>query len=77
MWFTMQSTMTPDEQEALSRRYSDDSIIILPLSSGRIAVFNRAFELCGFIDFDLLEIIRIWKAPAKKREVSLADLGLD
>jgi hypothetical protein len=33
--------MTQDEQEALSRRYSNDIIILLPLKSGNIAVFNN------------------------------------
>jgi hypothetical protein len=43
-------TTNPDVQEALSRRYSDDIIILLPLRSGAIGVFNSARELCGFID---------------------------
>jgi hypothetical protein len=32
--------MTPDYQEALSRKYSGDLFMILPLSSGRFAVFS-------------------------------------
>jgi hypothetical protein len=31
-------TTNPDVQEALSRRYSDDIIMLLPLKSERIAV---------------------------------------
>jgi hypothetical protein len=41
-------TTNPDVQEALSRRYSDDIIMLLPLRSGAIAIFNSARELCGF-----------------------------
>lgn len=50
-------TTNPDVQEALSRRYSDDIIILLPLQNRaddplatRLAVFNSARELCGFAD---------------------------
>ena len=41
--------MTADEQEALSKRYGNEIIILLPLSSGNVAVFNSARELCGII----------------------------
>lgn len=44
--------MTADEQEALSRRYNNETIIILRLKSGNIAVLNRGFELCGIITQD-------------------------
>jgi hypothetical protein len=44
-------TTNPDVQEALSRRYSDDIIMLLPLRSGAVAVFNAARELCGFSKF--------------------------
>jgi hypothetical protein len=40
--------MSPDEQEARSRRLSNDVIMLLPLSSGRVAVFNRGGDLCGY-----------------------------
>ena len=42
--------MTPDEQEALSKRYNNETIIILRLKSGNIAVLNRGFELCGITE---------------------------
>jgi UPF0288 family protein (methanogenesis marker protein 3) len=42
--------MTPDEQEARWRKYSDDRIILLPLKSGNIAVFNNAAEFCGIVE---------------------------
>jgi hypothetical protein len=46
-------TTNPDVQEALSRRYSDDIIMLLPLSTrDAFAVFNSARELCGFVDVE-------------------------
>jgi hypothetical protein len=70
-------TTNPDVQEALSRRYSDDIIMLLPLRSGAIGVFNAARELCGFIESyqlvyasdwgpgDLWEWIKnVWHPPA-------------
>src|SRR6266849_5704681 len=45
--------MTPDEQEALSRKYGNDTITLLLLASGNIAVFNSARELCGTLAADL------------------------
>ena len=77
--------MTPDEQEALSRRYSDDVILLLPLKSGAIAVFNNARTLCGFVDetCKLNEeiILQLWHppekpAPRKRQGVDLEELGL-
>ena len=47
------STTDPDVQEALSRRYGNDLVIMLPLSSGNIAIFRRDFELQEILsDFD-------------------------
>lgn len=71
--------MSPDEQEALSRRYGDDIIILLSLSSGNVAVFNSARELCGFVSefMDHNEIEAIWHLPSKApKDFSLEDLGL-
>jgi hypothetical protein len=72
--------MSPDEQEARWRKYSDDRIILLPLKSGRIAVFNNAAEFCGIVEpkqeasdeygfftldtFD--ECKAIWRRPGKR-----------
>jgi hypothetical protein len=42
--------MTSDEQEAQSRKYSDDVVILLPLSSGKVAVFNNARQLERIVD---------------------------
>ncbi len=79
--------MTEDEQEALSRKYSDDVILLLPLESGRIAVLNNARELCGCLDtwcysgHECLwhRIKEIWHAPAKpaaRPVIDLNELGL-
>ena len=40
-----QDQYDPDEQEALSYRYGDASVIVLPLSSGAFAIFGRDFKL--------------------------------
>ncbi len=37
--------MTPDEQEALSRRYGEGALIVLPLKSGRLAIFGSDRQL--------------------------------
>lgn len=75
--------MSPDEQEALSRRFGDDIIILLPLRSGKIAVFNAARTLCGIRDQVWLDTNMktpdCWYAPAKPpkgADFSLEDLGL-
>lgn len=74
--------MTKDEQEALSRLYSDDVIRLLPLSSGAVAVFNNARDLCGIIDpcvpnnNIMLAINRVWYPPKKAPTVDLKELGL-
>jgi hypothetical protein len=61
--------MTPDEQEALSRLYSDDVIQLLPLKSGAVAVFNNARELCGILPDQyqgcLSGILRVWFPPKR------------
>ena len=79
--------MTPDEQEALSRLYSDDVIRLLPLKSGAVAVFNNARDLCGIIpapdgqlygnrDTPLFEIVRTWYPPKRAPAPDLKELGL-
>jgi len=71
--------MTPDEQEALSRKHSNDVLLILSLKSGRFAVFNRAFELCGIAN-SMEDALAIWYAPASPKpavvKISLEELGL-
>ena len=42
--------MSPNVMEAESRKYSNDVIIVLPLSSGKLAVFNAARQLAGIVD---------------------------
>jgi hypothetical protein len=71
--------MTPDEQEALSRRFGDDVVILLPLLSGQVAIFNAARKLCGFVAPDDL-VMDAWlqcERPTKpKADFTLEDLGL-
>jgi hypothetical protein len=79
--------MSPDEQEARSRRYAHERIVLLPLSSGNIAVFNCAGELCSIEDpywFSWnhthkefkLELKAQWHPPATRARPSLEELGL-
>lgn len=44
--------MTPDEQEALSRKYSNDIVMLLPVASGRVAVLSFNRQLLGFLERD-------------------------
>jgi hypothetical protein len=62
----------PRVQEALSRKYGNDVVILLPLKreQGTIAVFNSARELCGFVnqmtwddDSPWIEIVTTWHPP--------------
>jgi len=41
---------TPEGREALSRVHSHETIPVLQLSTGRYAIFNHAWELCGIAD---------------------------
>ncbi len=73
--------MTRDEQEALSRLYSDDIIRLLPLSSGAVAVFNNARDLCGILPPSRVAGIRslideVFYRPRPQPPVDLDDLGL-
>jgi hypothetical protein len=77
--------MTKDEQEALSRLYSDDIIRLLPLKSGAVAVFNNARDLCGIIPHEPLsreqaywfqKLKAVWYPPKKPPAVDLEELGL-
>lgn len=42
--------MTDDQQEAESRKYSNDAVVLLKLRSGRIAVFNATLKLDRIIE---------------------------
>lgn len=48
--------MTSEEQEALSRKYSNEVVMLLRLSSGSIAVFNAARELVSICRSDDLRV---------------------
>lgn len=63
-------TTDPRVQEALSRKYGNDVVILLPLKreQGTIAVFNSGRELCGFIQIhvdgiDEHELMSTWHPP--------------
>jgi hypothetical protein len=55
--------VTPDEQESLSRKYGNEVVLILPLSSGNIAVFNNARELCGIVE-NIKDVLDNWYPPS-------------
>lgn len=40
-----------DEQEALSRRYGNGALIVLPLSSGRLAIFGNDRQLVDILEY--------------------------
>lgn len=69
--------MTTDEQEALSRAHGRDAIVLIPLRSGNIAVYNAKRELCGIVE-DWAEAQSVWRPPQDYRKtiVSLEELGL-
>ena len=71
--------LTPSDtetQDALSRRYGNDSVIFLLLRSGRTAVFNRAFELQGVVEgLDLPKVQpprALWFGSAATQAISPA-----
>lgn len=68
---------SPDIREALSKRYSNDIVILLPLRSGRFAVFNSLRECFGTVEAEA-EWRNVWRAPeeAKPKVLDLKELGL-
>jgi hypothetical protein len=74
--------VTTDELQAESRKYLDTRIILVPLDSGRVAVYNNAAELCGILSRDatLHDTWWTWRAPTPVRKdrshVTLEELGL-
>lgn len=40
----------PDAQEALSIKYGNGALIVVPLKSGSLAIFDRGFQLHEIID---------------------------
>jgi hypothetical protein len=58
--------MTSEEQEALSRKYSNDVVMLLILRNGSIAVFNAARELQSICRADDLRLhVMEVKPPAQ------------
>lgn len=73
--------MTTDELQAESRKYLDTRIILVPLDSGRFAVYNNAAELCAIIEpwVPVTCLGLHWRAPAKPQRAArptLEELGL-
>ena len=60
--------MTQDEQEALSKKYGTEVVMLLPLKSGKIAIFNSARELCGIIDGERINTWNTTWHPPTSRE---------
>jgi hypothetical protein len=50
--------VTPDELEALSRKYSNDVWHFIELSSGRWAFFNEARELVAVLEAPLFSLVK-------------------
>ncbi len=69
----------PRVQEALSRKYGNDVIILLPLNqSDGVAIFNNARELCGFVDDALEEdVLAIWHPPTTIEPAPIPKATLD
>lgn len=53
--------ISPDAQEALSVKHGNGVVILYPLTSGAIAVFDRSFELKEILgDLDDLDLLVLW-----------------
>lgn len=59
---------SPEVQEALSRRYVA-GVMVLKLSNGKYAIFNRAFELQSIVDRWDLTAKAIDAVPAVRPQV--------
>lgn len=76
--------MEPNEMEAESGKYSNRAVIILPLHSGKFAIFNNRRQLQAIVDGHvLLEAIAASQCEAPVAgggadgvHLSLNDLGL-
>jgi hypothetical protein len=75
--------MTPEEQSAESRKYSNAAVLIVPLDNGQFAVYNNARELSEIVSpADLLSAIRRVRPvlavqvqrPESRKPVPLAEL---
>lgn len=76
--------MTQDEMHAENRKYRDTRIILVPLPSGNVAIYNNAGEFCAFVSGDATyaEILAAWKFPStgwrgpERPRPTLEELGL-
>lgn len=71
---------SPEEFEASAKRYSNDCVIIVPLSSGRFGVFNNAREFHFVVDeASLASAVRavppIARRKAPKPSFSIISIG--
>ena len=53
---------------------AETTLRFLPLSDGKIAVFNNARELCGIVIDHLSPILNIWHAPLTQSFVEDFDI---
>lgn len=64
-----------DTQEALSGRFGSRSLVVLPLQSGRLAIFKRDFQLLAIAD--QVDFVDWWTYSAEaKRQVDEKAEGL-
>lgn len=71
--------MTGDEMEAESGKYSDRVLILLPLSSGLVAVFSNERRLQAIVPWLDVPNVTVTCAPtteARTFQLNLKDLGL-
>lgn len=76
---------TPDEQEAQSVKYSDDTWSFQRLKSGMYAVYNREFGLMAVLPWSGVESLYLNRTRTKRKpqnqstpavNIDLGDLGL-
>jgi len=71
--------MSPDEQEAKSRVHGPDTILLVPLRSGNVGVFNRE-GMCAILGprASVEEIRGAWFPCRRERQPrpTLEELGL-
>ena len=74
-----ESPMNSEEMEALSRKYSNDVVMLLVLSTGSIAVFNAARELQSICRSDDLRahVSAVESVPVKVRPTAITKLEVD
>lgn len=54
--------VNPDAQEALSIKYSNAAVLVLPLSSGNLGIFDRSFTLRAIVPDPSQGQFALWSA---------------